>query len=381
MKRGFTKILASVALAIVFVCSMIFATGCQIISGVKMKDLVGTYEMTSYGAKTNVMEEREIKMYMVINSNGSGYYVFKDNDTEVYAAEMRVSFTANTEDSSKYDYVKCTFYDGYTIDFGVNRDTLNYSKIVWKPLQWGKPLETDYTISVGFKKVSKKTDLSYVQNKLDVELMALPFGLSRMSAVYELISVTAGGRILTVEEVAEIGVEEPIYAYIALDVAKSIMEISYMFTSENEQKGMVFVYTLESNGNGAFRLKDSKGGDWELDGAGLRYIDPTVTVDGNQLKWEFSWSASFGYDLTETIRNQVLAYNPCFYKGHEWVMNEVEDLCAYEKVCTTCGVKEGMDVAHIYDDENDAYCNTCGVERQLLIVPPELKPEDENSAE
>ena len=30
------------------------------------------------------MEEREIKLYMVINRDGKGYYVFKDNDTELY---------------------------------------------------------------------------------------------------------------------------------------------------------------------------------------------------------------------------------------------------------------------------------------------------------
>lgn len=380
MKRKITKIFASVALAIVLVCSAIFATGCYIIRGVKMKNLVGTYELTNYTAKTNLLESREIKLYLVINNSGKSYYVFKDNDTELYAAEMHVSFTANTEDSSKYDYVKCTFYDNYTIDFGINGDILNYSKIVWKPLQWGKPLEQDYTISVSLKKVSKNTDLSYAAETLGAELTAMPFGWAQKSAVYTLENISMDGWFLSREEIAEIGMEQPVYAYVRLDTFNNKATCYYMMASEEEQKEIEFTFTFVEQGS-EYHLTDNKGGVWIVSGNQLRYMMSNMgETKDKTMSWNFGQSTYFEDDLTETIAEQMSVYesNKCNYKGHAWVMDDA-DLCEYEKVCEECGAKEGMNIAHIYDDENDAICNTCGDERQLPIVPPELKPEDENS--
>ena len=383
MKRKITKLLATALLAVVLVCSAVFATGCYVIRGVKMKDLKGTYELTHYSARTNLLEEREIKLYLVINNSGDCYYVFKDNDTELYASEMRVSFTANQEDSSKYDYVKCTFYDNYTIDFGINGDILNYSKIVWKPLEWGKPLETDYTISVSFKKVSKKTDLSYVANKMDAELTAMPFGWAQKSSVYTLENISMDGWFLSREEIAEIGMEQPVYAYVRLDTFNNKATCYYMMASEEEQKEIEFTFTFVVQGVGEFHLRDSKGGVWIVSGNQLRYVVPNVGTEGNQtMQWNFGVSGYMDYDLTETIAMRVSAYesNKCNYKGHTWAMDDAVDLCEYAKTCTECEAKEGKNVAHIYDDDNDAYCNTCGDERQLLIVPPELNPDDTDSS-
>ena len=236
--RKITKLFASVALAMVLVCSAIFATGCYIIRGVKMRNLVGTYELTNYTAQTNLLEERGIKLYFVINNNGNSYYVYKDNNTQLHSAEMRVSFTANQEDSSKYDYVECTFYDGYAIKFGVNGEILNYSKIVWKPLQWGEALQTDYTISVSLKKVSRKTDLSYVSDKVGAELTALPYGLMQAQGVYDYSGITGadGFSYLGKEELAAYEVEAPVYGYARLDVINKKLTVYCMFAHDEVQE-------------------------------------------------------------------------------------------------------------------------------------------------
>lgn len=398
MKRKITKLFATAMLAVILVCSAIFATGCYVIRGVKMKDLKGTYELTHYSARTNLLEEREIKLYLVINNSGDCYYVFKDNDTELYASEMRVSFTANTEDSSKYDYVKCTFYDNYTIDFGINGDILNYSKIVWKPLEWGKPLETDYTISASFKKVSKKTDLSYVANEMDAELTVLPYGLANAGGVYELSGYKLNDiTYLTPEEMLAYGEEQPVYAYMRLDVFNNKMTFYTMFASNEVQEEFEENIVI-TGGNGTYTIMPdnlfvASSGTVIIAEMNLTILQSSRQItqsyevkdaDGNNatLTMVMNYSMPLNYDLTETIANQVAAYgdNKCYYGKHEWTQDDA-DLCEYEKVCEECGAKEGMNIAHIYDDENDAICNTCGDERQLPIVPPELKPEDENSAE
>ena len=288
---------------------------------------------------------------------------------------MRVSFTANTEDSSKYDYVECTFHEGNTVKLGVAGKNLNYSKIVWKPLQWGEPLQQDYTIRVSFNKVSKKTDLSYVSSKMGVKLTALAYGMANKAAVYKLENVVMDGWFLTREEVKAAGAEQPVYAYLRLDTFNDKAKCYYMLPSNEEQKEIEFTYTFVEQGIGEYHLTDSKGGVWILSNNQLSYMVPNAGEAGNQtMEWKFGWTASLDYDLTETIAANMDAYeeDKCWFKGHEWSMDASMNLCEYKKICDVCGLQEGTNKEHVYDDDNDATCNVCGYER---IVEVDICPD------
>ena len=84
--RGLTKRILSLVTVIVLLFSVTQITGCYVVKSGKMKKIVGTYELTSYSAGENKLETKGIKLFMVINSDGTGYYAYSDNEVDAYYA-------------------------------------------------------------------------------------------------------------------------------------------------------------------------------------------------------------------------------------------------------------------------------------------------------
>ena len=76
----------------------------------------------------------------------------------VFDLTCNLSYEYNTEDSSKVEYVTYS-YNSVTQKFGVTKDGLNFSR---PAIKLSDKVASD-GISISWKKVSKKTDLSYVQ--------------------------------------------------------------------------------------------------------------------------------------------------------------------------------------------------------------------------
>ncbi len=375
MKKKIWKLFAPIALIAVLIFSTIFATGCYIIKGVKMKDLVGTYELTHYSAKTDLLAEREIKLYMVIKSDGSGYYVYKDKNTELYASEMRFSFETNAEDSSKYDYVHAQFtLNEDAVKFGINGKNLNHQTIKWKPLEWGKPLERDYTIDVDFNKVSKKTDLSYVKEQLDANFTALPFGLANLGYIYQTNGPKWNLSYLDKTEMLEFNEEKPLYAYVSLDVLNNKAKFYYAYPSDKQALTREFDITITTTAEtGKFAIAAE---DFNATLTSSKYSTQLIIEqavqdkEGNAqtLVWEFNYSAELDYDLTETI-NTALARQTeweeyCALREHEWSTK----VCDQDKICWNCNL---IEYARNHDYGDDTVCNVCNQTRELPQQTPE----------
>ena len=378
MKRKIWKLFAPIALMAVLIFSTIFATGCYVIHGVKMRDLVGTYELTRYSAKTDILTEREMKLYMVINSDGKGYYVYKDKDTAAYAAEMQLRFETNEEDSSKYEYVHVKFnQQSEEVKFGVNSKNLNYSKIVWKQLTLDNlKLEQDYTISVGFQKVSKETDLSFVNETLGVNLTALPYGLANLNGIYQCNMPMLNGRSIDKVELLEFNQEKPLYLYASLDVFNNKAKLYYAYPSANQPLTKEFDITIAKVDTLGNFTVTAGGYSVTLEGAAsarrLIINQPVQDKNGSAqtLVWELYYYTELDYDLTETINTAIAAQTEneriCELRSE----HNFSAGCDQDKICRTCNLIEKA-TAHTYDDDNDAECNVCKQTREIAQQNPE----------
>lgn len=167
MKRSF-KVILTLVLALSVLLSL---CGCYVVKSGKMSKVEGTYLLTYYSAGEDMLAKDGITLYIVIESDGSGYYAYSDNDTEAYYSEMSCRFTQDTEKSGYYSYVELQFEEnGDWHKLGVNsrwRDRkLNSSVPKYKGSILNGTLEIDYYTSVTFERVSGKTDMSYIENKL-----------------------------------------------------------------------------------------------------------------------------------------------------------------------------------------------------------------------
>ncbi len=376
MKRKIWKLFAPIALIAVLIFSTILATGCYVIKGVKMRDLVGTYELTRYSAKTDLMAEREMKLYMIINSDGSGYYVYKDKDTKLYASKMSFNFETNAEDSSKYDYVHAQFnFHDEAVKFGVFGKNLNFQTIKWKPIEWGKPLEQDYTIDVDFNKVSKKTDLSYVNDVFDTNLTALPFGLVNLNYMYEASVPQWNGSYLREEELLPFNQEKPLYAFAGVDIFNNTLKFYYAYPSAKQPLTKVFDVVITPQEAGTFSIVAENFNATLITSRYSTKLTIEQAVQDKEgtsqvLVWEFNRSVELDYDLTETINNALTVQTEretvCETAGkHEWSINA----CNYDKICKICSLIEKAK-EHTYDDDADRVCNICSQTRELPQQTP-----------
>lgn len=175
-----------VALAVIL-CFLFTAVGCYFISSQKMRNLKGTYKLSHY-TYTPSYERREgytprtydyiadeeylYEDYLIITGSVSGYYVHKQAGEEPYVKEVTLKYEYDSEDSSKVSYV--VFNDAITVNsdsgfnrMGVSKNGLNYSKtaIDYTELFTKRPMRSE-SLSIRWEKVSRDTDLGYVEEQL-----------------------------------------------------------------------------------------------------------------------------------------------------------------------------------------------------------------------
>jgi hypothetical protein len=134
----------------------------------KLNKIIGTYELTSYTADEDRLASKGIKLFIAINSDGTGYYAYSDNETSPYCAPITCKFNPDPENSDKYNYVNIDFDgDGIYENFGVYSGwfdkNLNYSKAVFTGNILEGNLGIDYNISVKFTRVDSASNLDYIK--------------------------------------------------------------------------------------------------------------------------------------------------------------------------------------------------------------------------
>lgn len=189
MKKRILSVLTAVMLLL-----LVILPGCYFTNPQKMKNLKGTYELTSYtrtagntNAVTDYLEKYGYVEYLIVTGTSTGYLVHKDNNTEAYAMEVRLAYEYDEEDSSLVAYVTYTINEDSqprANKFGVTRDNLNVSIPAIKLSD--KIYSDGYSRS--FKKVSNDIDLSYAKSKLG-ELNQYDWESWKYKGIWEL-SVT-----------------------------------------------------------------------------------------------------------------------------------------------------------------------------------------------
>ena len=108
------RIAIVVAMVMVAALCMAAFTSCYVSKPAALKNVVGTYRLTTYthtysveqeGAdeKTqevhNLLEERSIEAYLVVRDDGTGYYVYREGD-ETTARSVKITYQYDDEKPS-----------------------------------------------------------------------------------------------------------------------------------------------------------------------------------------------------------------------------------------------------------------------------------------
>ena len=149
---------------------LLLSVGCYMVSGQKMRNVQGTYELTSYtrthgktNAVTDYLTEDGYKAFLVVTGTGEGYYVYTDVDTAPTYRKVSLSYEYSAEDGSKVEYVHYRFEgDTDAQKLGVTRGNLNFSR---PAIKFSDTVYSD-GLSMSWNKVDSAVDLSYAQAQL-----------------------------------------------------------------------------------------------------------------------------------------------------------------------------------------------------------------------
>ena len=189
-------------LTVIMVAAIVATTlsACYVSRPADKSLIMGTYRLTSYtrtypaaeeGAEPTTVDmiaEQGITAYLVIAEDGTGYYVYQDKDTALYARELSVTFVQDGADSADVREIRYT--DGtYATGDGVpgkGHETLGvYYKPMRSRLTYTMPavFGREYSQSVCYEMVSMRTNLAYVGKSLGVTLSAPPYALAQLDSV------------------------------------------------------------------------------------------------------------------------------------------------------------------------------------------------------
>lgn len=307
------KSLVSLVLVMILLFSTLQLTGCYIVKSGKLKNVEGTYQLTSYSTNKNEIEENGIELYIVIKSDGKGYYTYKDNDTELYFSELRCRFLQDTEDSKKYSYVEIDFHGNNEWEtFGVNstmsRKTLNFSKPKWKGNIIEGNLAIDYTIGVTFTRVDKSTDLSYIKKNVG-DKPVVPYGAKNFIGVY-FYSDT----IFDNPDIEAMQYESPfVYFYLHINCLSGRGEVWYMLKEDEVRVNKTITVSISYVENAYSITLDDKVINAYSSGKYVRYLripcEATIAGGKSSAVMECSFYSSMtAENIEEDIQFKIDAY-------------------------------------------------------------------------
>ena len=290
------KIIKRLLSVILIASLMLTLAGCYTISGQKMRNVQGTYKLTTYTYTPkyerkegytprtfNYLEDEEYQYedYLIITGSGTGYYVHKEAGSDAYVKEVTLSYEYDDENSSKVEYV--IFNDALTVNkntefnkMGVTKNSLNYTKnsFDYNELFTKRPMRSE-ALTVRWTKVSSDTDLDYAEKQLG-ELKKYSYSAFGARGIY---SLNAPWDI-------ESGVvqDSPYqYFYYVIDTAENALKATaYYALKETPGEKVVREYQIE-------RISD----DWSI-----------LVIDGVEWTLEQPYSTNY-YNDTDGMRTTL----------------------------------------------------------------------------
>ena len=262
------KVCKITAVGILAVLILSALCACYFVDAGKMSKLKGTYKLTyctmdiAYEGSVpnsveNLMETKNIVAYLVVTGESDCYYIYKDNDTELYCKQVKGTYTYSQEDRELIEYFEYT--DGISstskkypgsgsekFAFHAKNKNLNYQTMAHKVN--GKVwVKTGY--DVDYDKVDNATDLSYVEKELGVKLIPSSYNMRHFSAEYNLAR--------SIENVSQ---ANDLYVYDIYNINPSTMTATryYKLKSDgihNEQNNLAVTYTERTAGMDYDKIK------------------------------------------------------------------------------------------------------------------------------
>lgn len=252
MKNLKRRLLSFALVLILILSTAAVLSGCYVTHSATMKYVEGTYELTNYNGDSDWLTERGMKLIMVIKSDGTGYYGYRDDTTAPFISELRCKFETDPEDSKKYQYLSIDFegngeYHRLAINARLRYQNLNSQEAKWKGNIFEGNAQIDYYIDVDFTRISKATDMSVIQNEFGA-VPFFPLGAREVTATY-------GAHYLTSDMNTTVIQETPfVYLYIDIDMYTGGGKVWYMLKSDERAVEDQFHVSATSDGNGSYTL-------------------------------------------------------------------------------------------------------------------------------
>ena len=242
-------------LALTIVCISLAAvvlSGCYVTKAARKRDMLGIYELTTYTYDgKNLLEEDKIVNYLVIPESGYGYYVYKEGDFDYIVQEMTVNFIPDETEPNKYSYIEYRLSgDSENTKLGYVRGNLNANRIRYR---WINNQLTHYYVYTSFNRITKKTQLSYLEDKIGKLPPALSYNTALFDGVYSYQFEEFGGSSMS-NDIPE-GYENPyVYWYVDLELSKNKATSYYMLKEDEVAVVKEHSISLRANENGTYTL-------------------------------------------------------------------------------------------------------------------------------
>ncbi len=316
------KIISALVAVVFTVCAFSVFTGCYNSAPAPMEKLVGTYKLTKYEYRLETEEENHdyiaekgITAYLVVRSDGTGYYVYKDNETPLYAEEVVITYeyetlSEETDETDEYgnniintittDNIKSIYYrysqditgggpnghPGYGwehLGFDVKNKNLNVRHSPYH----GILVDIKTYQTVEYKRIDNATTLSAVEKELGVSLKTAPFPVKRLNGKYVLRSY---------------GFEEEENLFIIADIDVFAMKANVTKVDKDGET------TVESDLAFSYKKSDSEENIYEIiigdetyyayyiEGCAIRYFFKRYT-DGSEYGFYYEPNFDLDYEL------------------------------------------------------------------------------------
>lgn len=287
---------------------VVFACGCYQIDPGTMKELKGTYQLTEYSRSypsssgmVDLIEEKGITAYLIIDGSDYGYVVYRDNETELLCNCVRITYTYSQEDSNKIERIdynvagtaERSIIDKGSLGFLASKKQLNQQLPI---LAWeNHSLVTKYTEYTKFTKVSKDADFSYVEEQLGKVPAYADYALAAYDGAFFLSDVSTSPYI---------------YYVVDIDALNKKAVVYYALKSDGERTVLTDLdvrYQLAANG-----------------------VDAETVSVGEKTFIVYSWSSELQEETTsEEGVTLFLSYAPVAGDVESFIQQAMEEYAAY----------------------------------------------------
>lgn len=269
--KSFKKTITLCIVAVLLIFTLLTLGGCYIIDSGSMSEIEGSYVLSRYSTDEDEIAANDICLYIMIKSDGTGYYAYSSKSVPLHYSALRCRFVADSEEAGKYSYVEINFDgDSEWHSFGINAgaETLNSSKPKYKGNLFAGDLAIDYYIDVDFKRVDTRTSIYYMRSKLG-EAAILPYGALRLDGSYFFGGIAA-------DSAGYEPITEPhpfVYLYLDIDLILGTGKAWYMLSTDEVEMTEEFSVEISEGSDGGYKVKlGDKEYDAVVNGSYIQYI-------------------------------------------------------------------------------------------------------------